>query len=84
VGAQRAVQCAVTRPDMRRACELATDLVARAEQHGTPEHTAQAILWLAFANLIAGAFNLAAEGFDRGAGLYEALPSRRSAFNGSV
>ena len=71
---------ALTRPDLRKACELATDLVARAEEHGSQEHIAQAVLWLAFANLEAGSFDLAAEGFDRGAALYKAMPKSAISF----
>jgi predicted ATPase len=65
---------ALAHPDMRKARELATELVARAERHGNAEYIAQAVHALAFANMIAGAFDLAAEGFERGAALYESMP----------
>ena len=70
----------LARPDMRKACELATELVARAERHGNAEYIAQAVLSLAFANMMAGAFDLAAAGFDRGAALYESMPKSATGF----
>ena len=70
----------IARPDTRKACELATELVARAEQHGDPEHIAQAVFALAFANMQMGAFRLAAEGFDRGAAIYESMPKSPTSF----
>jgi tetratricopeptide (TPR) repeat protein len=55
----------LTRPDPRKACELAAQLVALAEQHGSAEHLADAETYLAFARMYSGDFELAAVAFDR-------------------
>ncbi len=63
----------LTRPDVRKACEIAAELVARAEEHGSAEHIAVAAYLLAFVKMNAGDFELAAQGFDRGWALLESI-----------
>jgi DNA-binding winged helix-turn-helix (wHTH) protein/tetratricopeptide (TPR) repeat protein len=55
----------LTRPDLPKACEIATGLVAQAEEHGSAEHSADARTYLAFAKMYSGDFELAAEDFDQ-------------------
>ena len=55
----------LTRPDPRMACELAAQLVALAEQHGSAEHLADADTYWALARMYSGDFELAAVAFDR-------------------
>jgi predicted ATPase len=65
---------ASARADNRKAREIATEQLAIAERHGNVVRTAQAVSWLAAANMFAGAFDLATEGFDRSAALLESIP----------
>jgi predicted ATPase/class 3 adenylate cyclase len=65
---------ASARADNRKAREIATEQLAIAERHGNVVRIAQAVSWLAAANMFAGAFDLAAEGFDRSAALLESIP----------
>lgn len=53
------------RPDLRKACILASELVAQAEEHGSVEHSAAAENALATVRMFSGDFELAAQGFDR-------------------
>jgi len=69
---------ALVRPDVPRAREIATELLTRAEQHKSAEHLTASVHFLAFVNMLAGAFDLAAEGFDRGAALYESMPKPKT------
>ena len=57
--------------NVRKACELATELVARSEAHESPQQIAQAVCQLAGFRMIAGHFDLAAEGYERAAVLFE-------------
>ncbi len=63
----------LARPDQRKACEIAAELVARAEEHGSAEHIANAVGLLAFARMHSGDFELAAQGFDRAWALAESI-----------
>jgi tetratricopeptide (TPR) repeat protein len=55
--------------DVRRASELGAELVARAEAHGSPQHIARAIIQLSSLRVVAGHFDLAAKGYERGMAL---------------
>jgi adenylate cyclase len=55
----------LTRPDPRKACELAAELVALAEKNGSAEHLADAGTYLACARMYSGDFELADQGFER-------------------
>jgi len=61
------------RPETRKACEIAEELVEQAEQHGEAVHQAEAELSLAWARMYAGDFELADQGFDRGWALLESI-----------
>jgi len=74
------VTVALGRPDIRQACEIATERVALAERHGNLELTAESLHSLAFANMCAGAFETAAEGFDRTLSMYQSMPAPQAAF----
>jgi len=63
----------LTRPDLPKACEIATELVAQAEKHGSTEHSADARTYLAFAKMYSSDFELAAQGFDRAWALLESI-----------
>ena len=63
----------LVRPNTRKACEIASELVARAEEHGSAQHIAEAATWLAFAKVHSGDFDLAAQGFDRAMALLESI-----------
>ena len=63
----------LTRPDLRKACEIAAELVARAEEHSSAEHIGNAASLLAFARSLSGDFELAAQGFDRAWALLESI-----------
>ena len=63
----------LTRPDLRKASEIAAELVARAEEHGSAELLADAETYLACARMYSGDFELAAQGFDRGWSLLESI-----------
>jgi class 3 adenylate cyclase/tetratricopeptide (TPR) repeat protein len=55
----------LNRADVRKLCEIDAELLARAEEHESVEHLAEATTWLAIARMVSGDFELAAEGFDR-------------------
>ncbi|MGH7925135.1 MAG: ATP-binding protein, partial [Candidatus Binatus sp.] len=61
------------RPDVCKAEAIAADLIARAEEHGSLVHRAEAENWLAYARMVSGEFELAAAGLDRGWALLESL-----------
>ncbi|MFZ0887043.1 MAG: adenylate/guanylate cyclase domain-containing protein [Candidatus Binataceae bacterium] len=63
----------LVRPDLRKACEIAAEMIARAEEHGSAEHIADAATALAHARVNSGDFDLAAEGFDRAWALWESI-----------
>ena len=53
------------RPDVRRAEAIASELTARAEEHGADGLVAEAGNWLAYTKMVAGDFEAAADAFDR-------------------
>jgi tetratricopeptide (TPR) repeat protein len=57
--------------DIPRACEICSNLVARAEEHGSPEQRGTAEVQLAMVRMLAGDFDLAVAGFDRAIALHE-------------
>jgi tetratricopeptide (TPR) repeat protein len=61
------------RPDTRKACEIAVELVARAEEHGRLGHLAEAAISLAWARMYSGDFEVAAQGLDRAWALLESI-----------
>jgi tetratricopeptide (TPR) repeat protein len=63
----------LTRPDLRKACEIGADLVARAEEHGSKEHIEDAVNGLALARNDSGEFLLAAQDLDRAWALSESM-----------
>ena len=65
---------AVMRPDIPKAREIATELLAIAARHGDDARTAIAVYLLNIPNMYAGAFDLAAEGWDRLTAPYEKMP----------
>jgi len=69
---------AIVRPDVRKAHEIATELLTRAERHESAVHRTGSVHFLAFVNMLAGAFDLAAQGFDRAAALHESMPKPKT------
>ena len=63
----------LTRPDLRKACELAAELVALAEEHESTEHLADARTYWALARMYLGDFELAAHDFDQAWMLLESM-----------
>ncbi len=63
----------LTRPDLRKACELAGELVALAEKHGSTEHLADSRTYWALAGMYSGDFELAAQDFDQAWALLESI-----------
>ncbi len=61
------------RSDLRKACEIGIELIARAEEHRSTEHIAEATNQLAMARMVSGDFELADEGFERGWALWESI-----------
>ncbi|MFZ2059653.1 MAG: hypothetical protein WAU82_01450, partial [Candidatus Binatus sp.] len=61
------------RPDVRQAETIGAELVARAEEHGRAEYIAEAANWLAYAKMVSGDFELAAQGLDRAWALVESI-----------
>jgi predicted ATPase/class 3 adenylate cyclase len=53
------------RPDVRRAGAIASELTAHAEEHGNDGLLAEAGNWLAYAKMVSGDFEPAADAFDR-------------------
>ena len=72
----------LTRPDPRKACELAGDLVALAEEHRSAEHIADAKTYLALARMYSGDFERANQDFDQSWALLESIarPPRTQTF----
>jgi DNA-binding winged helix-turn-helix (wHTH) protein/tetratricopeptide (TPR) repeat protein len=66
----------LTRPDLRKACELAAELVALAEEHGSIEHLADSRTYWALARMYSGDFELAAQDFDHAWMLLESMAKR--------
>ncbi len=69
----------LTRPDLRKACELAAELVALAEEHGSTEHFADARTYWALARMYSGDFEIAAQDFDQAWMLLESMPEPAAA-----
>jgi adenylate cyclase len=63
----------LTRPDPHKACELAGDLVALAEEHRSAEHIADAKTYLALARMYSGDFERANQDFDESWVLLESI-----------
>ena len=63
----------LNRADVRKTCEIAAELLARAEEHGSVGHLAEATSWLAIARMVSGDFELAAQGFERAWALLESI-----------
>ena len=61
------------RPDVRKAEAIAAELVARAEEHGKVAQLAEVANWLAYAKMVSGDFELAAQGLDRAWALLESF-----------
>jgi predicted ATPase/class 3 adenylate cyclase len=61
------------RPDVRKADAIGAELVARAEEEGRAEHIAEAENWLAYAKMVSGDFEHAAQGLDRAWTLLESI-----------
>jgi hypothetical protein len=70
---RRAFRIQQTRPNAGKACEIAAELVARAEEHRSAEHMADAATVWAFAKMSVGEFDLADQGFERGWTLLETV-----------
>jgi DNA-binding winged helix-turn-helix (wHTH) protein/predicted ATPase len=66
------------RPDTRRARDIATELVAAAEAHGTAAQIAEAETSLAWARMYSGEFELADQGFERAWLHVESIQNRAS------
>ena len=60
--------------DVWRAIELATQLLAMAEQHGNNELTAESSFNLAYSQMFAGNFESADKSFDRAISMFETMP----------
>ena len=58
------------RPDVPKACELAGELVALAEERGDAVYIEGAIFFLGLVRLYEGEFEIAAQAFDRGWALW--------------
>ena len=65
---------ALIRANISRASELATQMLAIAEQHGNNELTAQSFSSLALSQMLAGKFESADKSFDRAISTYETMP----------
>jgi class 3 adenylate cyclase/tetratricopeptide (TPR) repeat protein len=65
---------ALIRANVSRASELATQMLAIAEQQGNNELTAQSFSSLALSQMLAGKFESADKSFDRAISLYETMP----------
>ena len=61
------------RADLRRAGEIAAEMIGRAEEHGSQVRLAFAIEQLAMVRLFRGDFGLAAEDFERALALLESI-----------
>ena len=65
---------AVIRASVSRTSELATQMLAIAEQHGNNELTAQSFLVLALSQMFAGKFESADKSLNRAISMYETMP----------
>jgi tetratricopeptide (TPR) repeat protein len=65
---------AMFRASVSRASELAAQLLAVAEQHGSNELTAESLHLLGYSEIQAGKFDRAAECIDRAISLFETMP----------
>jgi class 3 adenylate cyclase/tetratricopeptide (TPR) repeat protein len=63
----------LSRPDLRKACELGAELVARAEEQGRAELIVHAVNGLALARNDSGEFEIAAQHFERGWSLWDSI-----------
>jgi DNA-binding winged helix-turn-helix (wHTH) protein/tetratricopeptide (TPR) repeat protein len=61
------------RPDVREAGVITTELVARAEEHGSIGYLAESLNWLGYTRMVSGAFELADQAFDRAWALLESM-----------
>jgi predicted ATPase/class 3 adenylate cyclase len=61
------------RPDVHRAEAIASELIARAEEHGNDGLLAEAGNWLAYSKMVSGDFKPAADAFDRTWTLLESI-----------
>ncbi|MGH7778578.1 MAG: adenylate/guanylate cyclase domain-containing protein [Candidatus Binataceae bacterium] len=61
------------RPDVRKAEAIAVELVARAEEHDSVGRLAESANWLAYARMVSGDFELAAQAFERAWTLLETI-----------
>lgn len=61
------------RGDLRKAAEKAAELMAQGVEHRSGEHIAEAAVMLAVTRMDSGAFDRAAESFDRGIALLESM-----------
>jgi class 3 adenylate cyclase/tetratricopeptide (TPR) repeat protein len=68
------VLTAAIRANVSKAIELATQLLAIAEQHGNDELTAESLYVLGYSQMFAGKFAQAAECFDHAISFFEAMP----------
>ena len=67
-------ESAVARASVSKASELATQLLAIAEQHGNNERLAESLYLLGHSQMFAGKFARTAECFDRAISLFEVMP----------
>ncbi len=63
----------LSRPHLRKACELGAELVARAEEQGRAELIVHAVNGLALARNDSGEFEIAAQHFERGWSLWDSI-----------
>jgi predicted ATPase len=63
----------LSRPDLRGAREIAAELIARAQEHGSAESVAAATDLMASARMYSGDFDLAAQGFEPAIALWESI-----------
>jgi class 3 adenylate cyclase/tetratricopeptide (TPR) repeat protein len=68
----------LVRPDLRKAYAIGAELVALAEEHGSVEHIVDAMNGFALAKTDSGAFELAAQGYDRAWELLESIANLAS------
>jgi hypothetical protein len=68
--------------DLRKSCEIAAELLARAEAHASASHIAAATVQLASLRLVGGNFELAAEGTKEERHCSSRQLSYRSPFHG--
>jgi DNA-binding winged helix-turn-helix (wHTH) protein len=61
------------RPDVREAGVITTELVARAEEHGSIGYLAESANWFGYTRMVSGDFELADQAFDRAWALLESM-----------